>query len=129
MKKIIVLYQTHLTDGPSVRGRWIQPRSNARPLNGGLEKNALHIWIQNDLSFSKLFKICKLDKKWQMNNPKVQFSSCYLYINICCISHLRYFSPQWIMKKWATELETASGLFDSSNRVSSSFCTHKCYKM
>ena len=44
-------------------------RSNARPLNGGLEKNALHIWIQNDLSFSKLFEIWKLDEKWQMNIP------------------------------------------------------------
>ena len=27
MKKIIVLYQTHLADGPSVRGRWIAPYS------------------------------------------------------------------------------------------------------
>ena len=44
-------------------------RSNARPLNSGLEKNALHIWIQNDLSFSKLFEISKLDEKWQVNNP------------------------------------------------------------
>ena len=26
MKKIIVLYQTHLTDGPSIRGRWIGPK-------------------------------------------------------------------------------------------------------
>ena len=25
MKKIIVLYQTHLRDGPSVKGRWIEP--------------------------------------------------------------------------------------------------------
>ena len=44
-------------------------RSNARPLNSGLEQNALHIWIQNDLSFSKLFEISKLDEKWQVNNP------------------------------------------------------------
>ena len=34
-------------------------RSNLRPLNINLEKNALQIWIQNDLSFSKLFKIWK----------------------------------------------------------------------
>ena len=45
--------------------------SNARPLNNGLEKNALHIWIQNDLSFSKLFEIWKSDKKWQLNNPSI----------------------------------------------------------
>ena len=44
-------------------------RPNSRPLNSGLEKNALHIWIQNDLSFSKLFEIWKSDKKWQLNNP------------------------------------------------------------
>ena len=48
-------------------------RSNARPLNSGLEKNALHIWIQNDLSFSKLFEISKLDEKWQVNNPIIQY--------------------------------------------------------
>ena len=36
-------------------------RPNSRPLNSGLEKNALYIWIQNDLSFSKLFKIWKSD--------------------------------------------------------------------
>ena len=46
-------------------------RPNSRPLNSGLEKNALHIWIQNDLSFSKLFEIWKSDKKWQLNNPSV----------------------------------------------------------
>ena len=44
-------------------------RPNSRPLNSGLEKNALHIWIQNDLSFSKLFEIWKSDELWQMNNP------------------------------------------------------------
>ena len=27
MKKIIVLYQTHLTDGPSVMDRWIGPKN------------------------------------------------------------------------------------------------------
>ena len=47
-------------------------RSNARPLNSGLEKNDLHIWIQNDPSFSKLFEISKLDEKWQVNNPTEQ---------------------------------------------------------
>ena len=50
-------------------------RSNLRPLNIDLEKNALHIWIQNDLSFSKLFKIWKSDKLWQMNNPNL----CIVY--------------------------------------------------
>ena len=25
MKKIIIFYQTHLTDSPSIRGRWIRP--------------------------------------------------------------------------------------------------------
>ena len=50
-------------------------RPNSRPLNSGLEKNALHIWIQNDLSFSKLFKIWKSVKKWQLNNPRVKLSS------------------------------------------------------
>ena len=29
----------------------------------------MHIWIQNDPSFSKLFEISKLDEKWQVNNP------------------------------------------------------------
>ena len=48
-------------------------RSNLRPLNIDLEKNALHIWIQNDLSFSKLFEISKLDEKWQVNNPIIQY--------------------------------------------------------
>ena len=47
-------------------------RSNLRPLNIDLEKNALHIWIQNDLSFSKRFEIWKSDKLWQMNNPTDQ---------------------------------------------------------
>ena len=36
-------------------------RSNLRPLNIDLEKNALHIWIQNE--------IWKSGKLWQMNNP------------------------------------------------------------
>ena len=44
-------------------------RSNSRPLNSSLEKNALHIWIQNEISFSKLFEIWKSDDKWQLNNP------------------------------------------------------------
>ena len=46
-------------------------KSNSRPLNIGLETNALHIWIQNDLSFSKLFEIHKLEGKWLLNNPSV----------------------------------------------------------
>ena len=46
-------------------------RANSQPLNSSLEKNALHIWIQNDLSFSKLFEIWKSDKKWQLNNPNI----------------------------------------------------------
>ena len=46
-------------------------RSNARPLNRGLEENAWYIWIQNDLSFLNLFEICKLDGLWQVNNPKL----------------------------------------------------------
>ena len=40
-------------------------RCNARPLNSGLEKIALHIWIQNDLSFPKLFEIWRLEYFWQ----------------------------------------------------------------
>ena len=40
-------------------------RSNSRPLNINLEGYALHNQIQNDLSFSKLFEICKSDKLWQ----------------------------------------------------------------
>ena len=36
MKKIIVFYQTHLTDGPSVRRRWIRPKCS-------------HKWLVNDL--------------------------------------------------------------------------------
>ena len=58
-------------------------RSNARPLNSGLEKNALHIWIQNDFSFSELFEIWKSDKKWQMNNP-----STYVFLNIFTLDFL-----------------------------------------
>ena len=49
-------------------------RSNLRPLNINLEKNALHIWIQNDLSFSKLFEIWKSDKLWQMNDPNTMLN-------------------------------------------------------
>ena len=51
---------------------WCLPNfnSNSRPLNNGLDKNALHIWIQNDLSFSKLFKIHRSDVKWQLNDPE-----------------------------------------------------------
>ena len=40
-------------------------RCNARPLNSGLEKIGLHIWIQNDLSFPKLFEIWRLEYFWQ----------------------------------------------------------------
>ena len=39
MKKIMVLYQTHLTDGPSVRGRWIWPKS--MDLNISMIRNSL----------------------------------------------------------------------------------------
>ena len=62
-------------------------RPNSRPLNSGLEKNALHIWIQNDLSFSKLFEIWKSNKKWQLNNP-----------NLCIGLHMcKYVSSMYIM--------------------------------
>ena len=44
-------------------------KSNSRPLNNGLERNALHIQIQNDLSFSKLFEIWRLDVLWLLGHP------------------------------------------------------------
>ena len=59
-------------------------RSNSRPLNSGLENNALHIWIQNDLSFSKLFEICKSDVLWLLGHPNHylsahNISNCYQF--------------------------------------------------
>ena len=44
MKKIIVLYQTHLMDVPSVRGRWIGPKMDGE---AGLTMGLLCMGSQN----------------------------------------------------------------------------------
>ena len=36
MKKIIVLYQTHITDSPSIRGRLIWPKTIAKNLKSSV---------------------------------------------------------------------------------------------
>ena len=64
-------------------------RSNLRPLNIDLEKNALNIWNQNDLSFSKLVKIYKSDILWQMNNPNVR----QIWYG-CCVSQSSTSNPE-----------------------------------
>ena len=44
MKKIIVLYQTHLMDVPSIRGRWIGPKMDGE---AGLTMGLLCMGSQN----------------------------------------------------------------------------------
>ena len=73
-------------------------RPFSRPLNSGLEKNALHIWIQNDLSFSKLFKIWKSDKKWQLNNPNNYF--LYNTFPIVNTNPLLLFNVKLTLARW-----------------------------
>ena len=46
MKKI-VLYQTHLTDGPSIRGRWIGPKSLVNFATALWKKKCLKKWKRN----------------------------------------------------------------------------------
>ena len=71
--KIIVLYQTHLTDGPSVRGRWIWPKSDEMTAN--LTK-LLYVYFQ------------KLQATAKIINEK----STYFVITFKCIS--LWFQPK-----------------------------------
>ena len=43
-EKVIVLYQTHLTDSPSVRGRWIWPKTIAKNLKSSVYLEI--IWLK-----------------------------------------------------------------------------------
>ena len=61
MKKIIVLYQTHLMDVPSVRGRWIGPKMDGE---AGLTMELLRMGSQNHSAGGLANKATGWVKSW-----------------------------------------------------------------